>query len=447
MGVVNRVIDTNAHVENLKCEIYVDRGNAIAKISFSNLGFGDITAIKFNACGFNSFGDIVFVNGREKFFLIIQDLVIAKNENATELRAVLPDANIKKLGLEECQICYADGSVVSYEGNNSFSLELEEIEDVHQLDALHQLFDKHARFKPKECEQGWICSCGRFNGHEKGICSLCRKDKGEVMRTCSEAGLRQLDEAYRIHEKERENRETEQKRINRKKKKRKFIIGIAIAVCVIFAFPIVHAIQLSHRTTYDSVREMREALQGTWTHFGDRYNVENRIHIDQDVFIKRWENLAGDLDMTVLEWNPREGTFEVSTGTYTVLSNGNIRDEDGDVYERIGMWSNSASRPSGGSSYTSSYETVKTALEFSNIVVTSNSSYTVCTGTVTNTGQKTYDYVQIKGAFKDSSGTVLDTDWTYAVGSEGLAPEESTTFRMSVPKNINIKNCSITIMD
>ncbi len=112
MGVVNRVIDTNAHVENLKCEIYVDRGNAIAKISFSNLGFGDITAIKFNACGFNSFGDIIFVNGREKFFLIIQDLVIAKNENATELRAVLPDANIKKLDLEECQICYADGSVV-----------------------------------------------------------------------------------------------------------------------------------------------------------------------------------------------------------------------------------------------------------------------------------------------------------------------------------------------
>lgn len=80
-------------------------------------------------------------------------------------------------------------------------------------------------------------------------------------------------------------------------------------------------------------------------------------------------------------------------------------------------------------------------------MVTSNSSYTVCAGTVTNNGKKTYDYVQIKGAFKDSSGTVLDTDWTYAVGLEGLAPGESTTIRMSVPKNINIKDCKITIMD
>ena len=79
--------------------------------------------------------------------------------------------------------------------------------------------------------------------------------------------------------------------------------------------------------------------------------------------------------------------------------------------------------------------------------MTSNSSYTVCTGTVTNYGEKTYEYVQVKGSFKDSSGTVLDTDWTYAVGSEGLAPEESTTFRLSVPKNNNIKDCSVSIMD
>ncbi len=129
------------------------------------------------------------------------------------------------------------------------------------------------------------------------------------------------------------------------------------------------------------------------------------------------------------------------------MSNGNIQDEDGKVYRKGGTWSDNADAESDSFSYTSSYETAKTALEFSNIVVTSNSSYTVCIGTVTNNGKKTYDYVQIKGAFKDSSGTVLDTDWTYAVGSEGLAPGESTTFRMSVPKNINIKDCKITIMD
>lgn len=86
-------------------------------------------------------------------------------------------------------------------------------------------------------------------------------------------------------------------------------------------------------------------------------------------------------------------------------------------------------------------------LKFSNISVKHNSSYTVVTGTVTNRGNRSYKFVKVKGAFKNSTGTVLDTDWTYAVGSEGLSPGESTTFRMSVDKNVSIRNCDITITE
>lgn len=90
---------------------------------------------------------------------------------------------------------------------------------------------------------------------------------------------------------------------------------------------------------------------------------------------------------------------------------------------------------------------VNSDLKFSNISVSHNSSYTVVTGSVTNNGNRTYKFVKIKGAFKNSTGTVLDTDWTYAVGSEGLGKGETTTFRMSVKKNVSIRNCSITITD
>lgn len=86
-------------------------------------------------------------------------------------------------------------------------------------------------------------------------------------------------------------------------------------------------------------------------------------------------------------------------------------------------------------------------LKFSNLDIEHNSSYTVLNGTVTNKGSKTYEFIEIKGAFKDSSGNVVDTDWTYAVGSEGLAPGESTTFRMSVPKDYSIRDCSVSIID
>lgn len=101
----------------------------------------------------------------------------------------------------------------------------------------------------------------------------------------------------------------------------------------------------------------------------------------------------------------------------------------------------------GSDSSDSSYESASSVLEFSDIDVSHNSSYTVCTGTLTNNGRKTYKFVEVKGAFTDYSGNVLDTDWTYAAGSEGLEPGESTSFRMSVPKNSSIRDCEVSILD
>lgn len=79
--------------------------------------------------------------------------------------------------------------------------------------------------------------------------------------------------------------------------------------------------------------------------------------------------------------------------------------------------------------------------------ITHNSSYTVVTGTITNNSDSEVRFVEIKGAFKTSGGTVVDTDWTYAVGSEGLAPGESCKWRMSVDKDYSIKQCSVSIID
>ena len=74
-------------------------------------------------------------------------------------------------------------------------------------------------------------------------------------------------------------------------------------------------------------------------------------------------------------------------------------------------------------------------------------AYTICTATITNNGKKTYTFIEVKGKFKNSSGTILDTDWTYAVGSEGLAPGESASFRLSVDKDSNITKCDLEFLD
>ncbi len=447
MKAIEKVIDINAHIENLKCDVYNNNGSTIANISFDNLGDGDITAIKFNACGYNSFGDVVPINGKEKFLLIIQDITIKKNERAKDLKAKLPSEDIKKMELEECQICFADGTVASYNGKNSFTISLEEIDNQEELSALHKLYSDKAKYRIKDFAQGWICSCGRFNIRDLTKCSLCSKEKSESEQVCSTEGLRKLVVKYQISEEEdKKTREEVQKKAVAEKKKRNFIIGIVVAVCIALAFPIGHSIQLSQRTIYSSVDEMKEAIKGTYTYYED-YDAKYMIKIEENTITKRWVNLGSesDMDLTIESWNPKEGTIEVSLGNYVVTRDGDIKDEDGNKFELGGSWSDSDSGSSsyGGGSYESGY----TELDINSLSWDSNSSYKVCTGKVTNNGDKTYYFVTVKGAFKDSSGNVLDTDSTYAVGSEGLAPGESSSFRLSVDKDSKITDCSVSILD
>lgn len=86
-------------------------------------------------------------------------------------------------------------------------------------------------------------------------------------------------------------------------------------------------------------------------------------------------------------------------------------------------------------------------LDIGPVDLSTNSSYTIATGTVTNNGSHTYTFVKVKGTFEDSSGTVVDTDWTYVVGSEGLAPGETKSYRLSVPKDYTIRSCTVSILD
>ena len=64
MNKVKTITDVNAHITNVSSEVKVVDGTAVAHISFDNRAFGTITAVKFNATGYNAFGDVVSVNGK-----------------------------------------------------------------------------------------------------------------------------------------------------------------------------------------------------------------------------------------------------------------------------------------------------------------------------------------------------------------------------------------------
>lgn len=355
------IVDFNAHIINIECIVKKDNNSTYALISFENLGFGTITAVKFSAKGYNSFDELTQINRKDTFILIIQDLNVPPNTLVNNLKAIMPNNDIKKLELEECQICYSDGLITTYNGKNYKEFVVEEYNNSAQLDALNEKFHVAIKYHPEELDVGWICGCGRFNMKENEICSFCENYKINIFEINNQDELSKIYEEYQKN-KEQQRELDEQKHIKEMKDKKRIKI-------LIFSFTAIFLVAII-------------------------------------------------ITILVGAISSAEGK---SSKSYTTSNN---------------------SYSSG-----STYESASSVLKFTKIKITTNSSYTVCTGTITNTGSKTYKFVEIKGAFKNSAGDIVDTDWTYAVGSEGLAPGESSTFRMSVPKDYTIKDCSISIID
>lgn len=82
--------------------------------------------------------------------------------------------------------------------------------------------------------------------------------------------------------------------------------------------------------------------------------------------------------------------------------------------------------------------------------IKTSGSYTYVYCTVTNVSSKyvatRYRYVKVKALFKNYSGSIVDTDWTYAVDSTWLEPGESKTFYYMV-KNTNVKSATLSFVD
>lgn len=446
MKTVTKTIDINAHITNITCKVGVDDDVSKALISFDNLGFGVVTAVKFNAKGFNSFGDVVQVGGKDKFYLIIQDIRIEKNTSAKNLKAKLPDSDIRKLELEECQICYADGSVLSYAGEDSKEFEIEQFGNVgsekETLAAIQDIVSPVAKSIPQDVDFGWLCSCERYNANNLSDCSNCGVKKSEIFKITDPAFIADIIAKHRKNEEARQDKARQEAKEKEKAVKgRNIKIGLGVIIGIVLAILIGHTIVMSGRTTYSSEAEMKSALQGTYTYYNAYGDARRQIVINGDKATYKYSYIDSDIETTITKWDYKNGnihTFE----DLIVTNKGDLK-IDNDIYKKGGYMSTSDSSHSSRYTNESGYSVLKITVDG----VISNSGYTVCTGSVKNNGTKTYKFIEVKGSFKDSSGNVIDTDWTYAAGSEGLAPGESTTFRLSVAKNSKIKSCSVSLLD
>ena len=124
--------------------------------------------------------------------------------------------------------------------------------------------------------------------------------------------------------------------------------------------------------------------------------------------------------------------------------------------------SKTSSEPATSSSYSSSYSGLNGSsysssgmshstycllyMKVSNVNVTHNGNYAYVTGTILNKGTYKIRYVKVKAVCKDKYGSIVDTDWTYAVDSSWLEPGESKKFEIMIKDTYKeISTAKVTI--
>lgn len=105
---------------------------------------------------------------------------------------------------------------------------------------------------------------------------------------------------------------------------------------------------------------------------------------------------------------------------------------------------------SSGSSSSSGTVSVYLGLKLSVTSIKPSGSYSYVYCSVTNVsslyGNATmYRYVKVKAVFKDKYGSIIDTDWTYAVDSAWLNSGETKTFYYMV-RNTSVASATLSIM-
>lgn len=329
MKTVQEIVDINAHIKNLSWSVVIKDDVPFAIISFENLSYGNIIAIKFSANGYNSFGDSIIVNGQETFDIVIQDINVRKNEISESISVQLPDKSIRRIVLEEKQVCFSDGKIVEYEGKCEKNIEYEKFENSSYSDqeiiiSLKQYLNKNFICKPKEFEFGWLCGCGFLNNKYSKVCHNCYSGKDSAFESCTEEKLLSITEKYKKEQQERIRREqAEREEREKQKKKINIKISIALIIVLIVSIFIIDSCIISSRVTYETEGEMKEVLQGVWVCRSETLgNALLAIRIQDNTITKYYYSDSEGYSDKV-EFNNKRGYFSTEGDKYI------LKKEDG----------------------------------------------------------------------------------------------------------------------
>ena len=184
-------LDLNAKITDLAVSIEIEDGIPYAEVKFRNISPKTLTEIRFIARGFGADGEVLPVEDKDRFILVMQDLSVPAFGEAAGLRAGLPREDIRQVELGLLEYSFSDGTREKYEGADWIEYDIDEFDPDDEkeamiLGALRKRYPE-AVCRPAQLENGWICLCGTYNADGAIRCVHCGAAKEEVFSLTEES--------------------------------------------------------------------------------------------------------------------------------------------------------------------------------------------------------------------------------------------------------------------
>lgn len=164
--------DLNSPVDILNYSLSKDTdGSVFLSLELQAVEKAKICAVKLEAVGFNSFNDVVNVDEKDSFQILIQDANITSDKSYYTERIKLPNNDIRRLQFTVLQTVTDTGEVVQNTPDMvTYTLRALSEGDANALKEYKPEYKK-ARYYPEAHDGFWVCPCGRAT--RKETCPIC----------------------------------------------------------------------------------------------------------------------------------------------------------------------------------------------------------------------------------------------------------------------------------
>lgn len=187
-------------------------------IDFMNTSEDVISAVLFSIHGFNVFGDLVYINEKDSFEILKQDLFMRPGSTCS-IKTELPDADIRRVEIEIKKVCLVNG-IVEENGGIKYVDTRQEILNEKYLKLVKQE-NKKAEYYAIMKNEYWQCVCGFVNtGNTCKICGMAKKAALKFSKEEIEKSYEEYQEKVQEEERKKEERIRLQKIQDEKEKEK-----------------------------------------------------------------------------------------------------------------------------------------------------------------------------------------------------------------------------------